>query len=212
MFSDLNRLLHHRYGPQLPDDDAGRDDAFSAVNLLIVRADGKMRARNWVRRRAPWYADELEEKIDKLIAHPYRFKADTLGRKLGLTIAERDQLKITTIRAIDFTKAQMDERRRERKRLTVEPEPCGRLRSATPFTIAARSEPEGSSPSRAARIFAAAKSVPRLRVVQQRPVESRSLLATVKRAAIRKHPPHHARLSKNLHREYVHGLEKVGCV
>jgi hypothetical protein len=46
MFCDLNKVLHDNYGPKLPDDDAGREDVFIAVNLLIVLADGKMRARD----------------------------------------------------------------------------------------------------------------------------------------------------------------------
>jgi hypothetical protein len=118
MFCDFNTLLDHYCGPQLPDDDAGREDVFIGVNLLIVLADGKMRAIDWVHRRAPWYdMEELERKIEKWITSPYKFTATTLGKKTGLTLAVRDRLKIKTIRAIDCnTNVQMAAHRRERDR------------------------------------------------------------------------------------------------
>jgi hypothetical protein len=118
MFCDADRLLHSRYGAVLPDDDAGREDVFVIVNMLIVLSDGLLRARDWVRRRAPWYSDELERIADALIRNPYRFKAATLGRMLNLTLAERDRLRITTIRAVDcITDVQMAAHRRKKNRL-----------------------------------------------------------------------------------------------
>jgi hypothetical protein len=114
---DLDRLFLIRYGNQLPNDDAGREDAFLMATHLVVLANGRQRVLDWCRRCAPWYLADLNGGLlDRLVTQPYSYRAETLGKKLRLTIAERDQLKITTIRAVDFSKAQMDERRREKNR------------------------------------------------------------------------------------------------
>ena len=88
---ELNRLFHTRYGPQLPDDDAGQGDVVIMINHLIVLADGKLRARDWCSRHAPWFAIEAPGLLDKLITHPRRWRADTLGKLLNLTSVDRAQ-------------------------------------------------------------------------------------------------------------------------
>jgi hypothetical protein len=56
--------------------------------------------------------DQVDELIDRVIAFPLRFRADTLGRRLGLTEAVRRRLGIRTIGSVDMTTA---ERQRARK-------------------------------------------------------------------------------------------------
>jgi len=71
----------------------------------------------WLATRAPWLtADEAAELLADAIAKPLRYKADTLGARLGLTAAERDKLAIRTIGAIDLPKAERATRRRDKDR------------------------------------------------------------------------------------------------
>jgi hypothetical protein len=118
---ELSKLYYARYGsPRLPDDDAGRDDAMIMINHLIMLADGPLRVRDWCRRYAPWFVAEAENLVERLIVRPRRYTADTLGRLLNLTIAERDRLQIRTIGAVDLDKAGRRQRRREKDRLVKE--------------------------------------------------------------------------------------------
>lgn len=109
--AELNRLFDYRYGqPELTDDDAGRDDAKIAVHHL-VQIGGKtapgVRAAAWLARRAPWMPrDEAEALIAAALAKPIRWGADTLGKRVRLTWAERKKLKIGTIWAIDMSRAE----------------------------------------------------------------------------------------------------------
>jgi hypothetical protein len=117
-------LLRDRYGDQLPDDDAGRDDLWTLLNVksLAVSIPRRKQALlieiyDW----APWLAeDEAEQRAEQIATYPITFKSDTLGRKLNLTSADRDRLCLWQIRAIDLDANQLEERElkkdRERKR------------------------------------------------------------------------------------------------
>lgn len=111
--AELNRLFEHRYGRHLPDDDAGLGDCWLISNELGQLYEGKKRIVEWLAGHAPWLGmRDMQLFIDKT---PRRFKADTLGRKLGLTDQERKALDIRTIGAIDCPKKQRLERARKRK-------------------------------------------------------------------------------------------------
>jgi hypothetical protein len=115
---ELGRLLHARYGPELPDDDAGRDDAFIVANHLAVGRDAEQRIRQWLSLWAPWMAStEIGDIISRTTAKPYRWRADSLGAALGLTEAERQRLAIRTIGAVGVTKEDRARRRLEAKRI-----------------------------------------------------------------------------------------------
>jgi hypothetical protein len=102
--TELERLFTARYGGRLPDDDAGHDDA--AVMAHHLHPDA---IRGWLRRWAPWMGErEVMALISEAEMLPQTWKADPLAKRLGLTIAERTELEITTIGAIDFTKAPPD--------------------------------------------------------------------------------------------------------
>jgi hypothetical protein len=57
--------------------------------------------------------DECTALINRVLAKPLRWTADTLAWRIGLTDATRTLLKITTIGATDCNKAQRAERRRQ---------------------------------------------------------------------------------------------------
>jgi hypothetical protein len=119
--AELDRLFDHQWGNILPDDDAGREDVRFMLHTLGRRSDPIQRIDAWLACRAPWFAgDELDALVQAVLANPLRWRADTLGKMLGLTTEVRALLKIRTIGPIDSTAAERKEARRlagiERKR------------------------------------------------------------------------------------------------
>jgi hypothetical protein len=120
--AELDRLFTHRYrGNILPDDDAGRGDVRFMLHTLGRRSDPMQRIEAWLAQRAPWFVgDERDRLVEAVMDNPLRWRADTLGKMLGLTTADRTMLKIHTIGPIDSTAAERKEARRladvERKR------------------------------------------------------------------------------------------------
>src|SRR5438045_741184 len=103
---DLARIFHSRYGVELPDDDAGRDDLEVAVNHLASLARPRRHIANWIELWAPWLtAKEQAEMVGAALANPQHWKADNLAWRLRLTAEERRMLGVTTIGAIDENKA-----------------------------------------------------------------------------------------------------------
>jgi hypothetical protein len=117
--AELDRLFDHRYRRDaLPDDDAGRGDIRIMLHTLGRRSDPIQRIDAWLARRASWFVGEDRDRlIEAVMDNPLRWRADTLGRMLGLTTAERAALKIRTIGPIDSTAA---ERKEARKRKSIE--------------------------------------------------------------------------------------------
>jgi hypothetical protein len=129
---DLETFFNDRYGPALPDDDAGRDELFIAANTLCWYADDPApRIRAWAAQRAPWMREhDLDDMIDRIIARPLRWTADKLAQRLGLTDADRARLAISTIGSIDVSREQRLARRQEQQRIAKEIK--RRLAGATP--------------------------------------------------------------------------------
>lgn len=116
--NDLARLFRHRYGTALPDDDAGRDDALVALHHLVRLRGHSGQAERWLDVWAPWLGEaERTEIIAGVTAEPQVWTADELAVRLRLTMKERTMLAITTIGAVDQTKAERREQRREKDRL-----------------------------------------------------------------------------------------------
>jgi len=115
---DLSHLYRHRYGETLPDDDAGRDDLLIlAHHLAGLPGDLTRHLGAWASLRAPWLTDtEAADLAERVGTAPLRWHADTLAWRLGLTMAERTALGITTIGAIDCNKAEREAARRARRR------------------------------------------------------------------------------------------------
>jgi hypothetical protein len=112
---DLARLFKARHGYELPDDDGGRDDARLMVHHLAMLSKGRTRILTWLGLWTPWMQfSELRALLEAAETKPLRFKADTLARKLGLRMAERTALRITTIGAIDASPAEREKQRCER--------------------------------------------------------------------------------------------------
>jgi hypothetical protein len=116
--AELCRIFRDRYGQHLPEDDAGREDArIMANHLAMLNGDQRRNIASWMARWTPWMPElELARLIDQVLAKTRRWRADTLGKRLNLTEAERQRLRVTTIGACDMTKAERKAARKARKR------------------------------------------------------------------------------------------------
>jgi hypothetical protein len=115
---ELQRLFLFRWGPTLPDDDAGRDDlTIMAHTIARLPGDASHHIEMFVEVSAPWMTrQDVDHMLATVLVKPLRFRADTLGARLGLREVERTRLRIRTIGAIDLTKAERLSRRRDRQR------------------------------------------------------------------------------------------------
>jgi hypothetical protein len=105
----------------LPDDDAGRDDLKLMFQVLSTTSNAGIRMVDVARTWAPWLpSGELEALVADVVAHPRRFKADTVAARLGITDAIRTLLKLRTIGAIDKPAEVRAAERREQQRLAKE--------------------------------------------------------------------------------------------
>jgi hypothetical protein len=114
---ELDALFASRYGDTLPDDDAGRDDlAIMAHHLAGLPGSIDANVTQWVQRRAPWLpVGDLAGLLLEVTTNPTRWKADRLAWRLRLTDRERSALGITTIGAVNLSKAARTARRRALK-------------------------------------------------------------------------------------------------
>src|SRR6516225_435404 len=99
---NLRSLFRDRYGPVLPDDDAGREDLRELLLLASMAFNGDRTMRNVLSQAAPWMPTaEAEQLIDNVSRTPIYLRkssARSLGDRLGLTSQERHRLAIRTIR------------------------------------------------------------------------------------------------------------------
>lgn len=117
--NELDRYFDDRYGPILPDDDAGREDAILMLHHIAFRqgVDRQLEMNQWLDRRAPAIVgEERKAIIARVFRKPILFKPDTLAAKLGLRYARRQRLKIRTIGATDVTAEERKEIRTEKAR------------------------------------------------------------------------------------------------
>lgn len=121
LLGDIKVLLRHRYGPTLPDDDAGREDLLELLLQVSLRANSPAKVmRNTIQVWAPWMAEaEANELIQKIERTPpklrYRTPAD-LGQRFNVTNAERERLRLWMIAPVDVTQAEIAEWRRIKRR------------------------------------------------------------------------------------------------
>jgi hypothetical protein len=113
---DLVRFFAFTYGAALPDDDGGRDDFFIlAHHAARLNGEPERNIRNHAWEWCPWMPEaELDATVRRVLAKPYKWRPDTLGRKIGLRDSVRTLLGITTIRPIDVPPEQFERGRRER--------------------------------------------------------------------------------------------------
>ena len=127
---DLQRLLRHRYGYCLPDDDAGREDLYELLLPISLGANGDwIKMKNCIEVWAPWMdsgeAMQLIDQINRMPMYLRQPSAQTLGKKMNLLNHQREALAIRTIAPIDMTEEQLKERRKAKQRARM-----NRLRQA----------------------------------------------------------------------------------
>jgi len=113
---DLGRFFAFAYGEALPDDDAGREDFFIfAHHVARLNGEPVRNIRRHATRWCPWMGEaELAALVRRVLAHPRKWRADTLGQRLRLLDSVRTELGITTIRPINVSGDQLERRRRGR--------------------------------------------------------------------------------------------------
>lgn len=109
---DICKILRRTYGHVLPDDDAGRDDLYVAINHLACLPHPQKRIDNFIEIWAPWLSvGESKQITASAIISPEYWTADELAWRMGLTAAVRAELGITTIGAIDENRSARLKRR-----------------------------------------------------------------------------------------------------
>jgi hypothetical protein len=123
LLGNIKCLLRHRYGPTLPDDDAGREDLLELLMQVSLRPKSAAKVmRNTIEVWAPWMPDaEAAALIQSVELTPpnlrYRTAKD-LGRRFNVTNAERERLRLWLIAAVDVNPDEIRKaKRRERQRL-----------------------------------------------------------------------------------------------
>ena len=129
----LIRLFRHRYGYHLPDDDAGREDLWLLLqNVSLASAGSDKKVRAAIETWAPWLSEEeARERIDflgLLTIYERTPTARELGKRLGVTNAEREALKLWQFKPVDKTDEELAEQRKtkSRKRRKAAREKLGR--------------------------------------------------------------------------------------
>jgi hypothetical protein len=116
---ELERIFRDRYGPVLPDDDAGRGDAEIMLQHIARKQAGDRQwlMEDYLDQSAPWLkGKERAALIRRVFRKPLSYRADTLAAMIGLTFARRRRLGITTIGAIDMSLEQREKLNREHDR------------------------------------------------------------------------------------------------
>ncbi len=119
---DLRRLFRDRYGPTLPDDDAGREDLHELLLVVsLAPAEVVAKMQNEIEILAPWLgAEEAAALLDDVMRTPRRQRwrsAADLGQAMQLTSADRERLRAWTIGAFDMTAEAAAEYRKFKKRM-----------------------------------------------------------------------------------------------
>ena len=117
----LIRLFRHRYGYQLPDDDAGREDLWLLLqNVSLASAGSEKKVRAAIETWATWLSDEEARERIEFLGHLTTYErtptARELGERLGVTNAEREALKLWQFKPIDMTDEELAEQRRTKAR------------------------------------------------------------------------------------------------
>jgi len=115
---DVQNVLRARYGPVLPDDDAGREDLRELLLVISLGSEAGRKMDNAVAVWAPWMAaNEATTLVDDINLTEARYRKPTareLGERLRLTYEERKALGIRTIAPCDVTDDELQERRKAR--------------------------------------------------------------------------------------------------
>ena len=114
---DLRRLFRHRYGPVLPDDDAGREDLIELLKPISLGPNPMERMRHEIELVAPWAsAAEIIHFVNQLPIWERKVKSASLGQSLRVTNADRELLRLWTILPVDMTTGELAEQRKAKDR------------------------------------------------------------------------------------------------
>jgi hypothetical protein len=114
----IRRDLQDTYGTELPDDDAGRDNAELMLHYLAHLPHGALKMKNFLELWCPWMPPPERKFMlqDATLSPTPRYTADQLAARLGTTYARRQKLHHTVIGAVDADKAERTRRRKQRER------------------------------------------------------------------------------------------------
>jgi hypothetical protein len=125
-YGDVLKLIRHRYGANgVPNDDAGRPDLMELLYLTSATPAGaEKKVRNCIEIFAPWMqGEEVEGLVQHLTLTPDYQKARTseeLGKVLHVTNAERERLRLWSIRPCDLTTEEFAEQSKARSQKRCE--------------------------------------------------------------------------------------------
>jgi len=95
---ELNKLFRRRYAGydgeyELPDDDSGREDLM--ILLHHYANSNPLQMTKIIKLRAPWMGgEERRSVLDRVAAYPWRWRSETLGRRLHVTKVEWQSLNL----------------------------------------------------------------------------------------------------------------------
>ena len=121
-YGHVLKLIRFRYGAAgVPDDDAGRPDLMELIWLASsAPAWADKKVRDCIELYAPWMDEEEKRDLMELVAMtPTYEKAKTsqeLGNKLLLSNADRERLKLYSIRPCDLTPEEFERQSKARKK------------------------------------------------------------------------------------------------
>ena len=115
----LIRLFRHRYGHELPDDDAGIEDLWLLLqNVSLAVSGAEKKIRNAIETWAPWLSESDAqariELLNVLTIYERTPTAAELGERLRVTSAERELLKLWQFKPIDMTDEQLAAHRKRK--------------------------------------------------------------------------------------------------
>jgi hypothetical protein len=122
---ELQRLFVDNYNGPLPQDDSGMLDLWIMANHMAGRigAERKNRTRilSWCKTWAPWLPEDAAGDLaDRALRARLKWRADTLGRQLGVTMDQRQRLRLRTIGSYEITAKERAAHRAEWKRARQE--------------------------------------------------------------------------------------------
>jgi hypothetical protein len=108
---NLRKLFRDRYGPTLPNDDAGREDLMELLLPISLGPHATIQMPNAIEVWAPWMQPgETGAIIDQINLMPiWERKPDArkLGERLGVTNGQRERLRLWTIAPCDMISNEM---------------------------------------------------------------------------------------------------------
>lgn len=117
---DIKKLLRSRYGPTLPDDDAGLADLELMLDCVSFAPNARFRMKNIIEIWAPWMdSRESFDLVENVLRKPHylrKIDAAELGNRLNLIWKEREKLAIRTIAPVDLNSDEFAQKRKDCRR------------------------------------------------------------------------------------------------